>query len=114
VTLRPSLRIFSSSSFQACLNCCVGQHELLDAIAYSKDVLHLPLDFELEHLPFRLINSTILPEDGPIVGRQEFLLKHIGEEKLTKLKAAISKWAVEKNVPMCVDKALRHSVRPVC
>ncbi|KAF5327274.1 hypothetical protein D9619_004240 [Psilocybe cf. subviscida] len=95
----------------ACLNCCVGQHELLDAIAYSKDVLHLPLDFELEHLPFRLINSTLLPENGPIVGRQEFLLKHIGEEKLTKLKAAISKWAVEKNVPISFRGVMSQTTR---
>jgi len=95
----------------ACLNCCIGQHELLDAIAYSKDVLHLPLDFELEHLPFRLINSTILPENGPVVGRQEFLLKHIGEEKLTKLKAAISKWAVEKNVPISFRGVMSQTTR---
>jgi predicted DsbA family dithiol-disulfide isomerase len=95
----------------ACLNCCIGQHELLDAIAYSKDVLQLPLDFELEHLPFRLINSTILPENGPIVGRQEFLLKHIGEEKLTKLKAAISKWAVEKNVPISFRGVMSQTTR---
>ncbi|KAF8183928.1 thioredoxin-like protein [Pholiota molesta] len=42
----------------ACVNCCIGQHELLEAIAYSQDTLHLPLSFELEHFPFRLINDT--------------------------------------------------------
>ncbi|KAF8968096.1 thioredoxin-like protein [Flammula alnicola] len=94
-----------------CTNCCISEHELLDAIAYCKDVLQLPLDFELEHLPFRLINSSILADDTPKVERSDFLQKHIGKEKFTKLQAAISKWGEEKGVPISFRGVMSQTTR---
>ncbi|KDR79025.1 hypothetical protein GALMADRAFT_244757 [Galerina marginata CBS 339.88] len=95
----------------ACANCCIGQHELLNAIGYCKDTLQLPLAFELEHLPFRLINSTILAEDTPKVDKSDFLLKHIGKERFTKLEAAISKWAEEKGIPISFRGVMSQTTR---
>ena len=84
----------------------MGQHELLNAINYCQDVLHLPLAFEMEHLPFRLINPSILTEDTPKVDKSDFLLKHIGKERFAKLQAAVSKWADEKGIPMCAGMSI--------
>jgi len=95
----------------ACANCCVGQHELLNAIAYCKDTLQLPLAFELEHLPFRLISSNILTEDTPKVDKSDFLQKHIGKERFTKLEAAISKWAEEKGIPISFRGVMSQTTR---
>ncbi|KAF9048466.1 thioredoxin-like protein [Panaeolus papilionaceus] len=96
----------------ACANCCIGQHELLDAIAYSQDVLHLPLSFHLEHMPFRLINPTILNENDPKkVDKCDFLLKHIGKERFAKLQTAISKWADEKGVPISFRGVMSQTTR---
>jgi predicted DsbA family dithiol-disulfide isomerase len=95
----------------ACPNCCIGQHELLNAIAYCKDTLQLPLGFELEHLPFRLINSSILAEDTPKVDKSDFMQKHIGKERFTKLQAAISKWAEEKGIPISFRGVMSQSTR---
>jgi len=86
----------------------VGQHELLDAIGHCKDTLHLPLAFEIEHIPFRLINPTILTEDTPKIDKSDFLSKHLGKERFTKLQAAVSKWSEEKGVPMCVAISLTY------
>jgi len=96
----------------ACANCCIGQHELLNAIAYCKDSLQLPLAFELEHLPFRLINSTVLPDDiNPKVDKTDFLLKHIGKERFSKLQASISKWADEKGIPISFRGVMSQTIR---
>jgi len=94
-----------------CPNCCVGQHELLDAIAYCQDTLHLPLAFEIEHLPFRLINPTILTEDTPKVDKTDFLLKHLGKERFSKLQAAITKWSEEKGVPISFRGVMSQTTR---
>ncbi|KAF8149833.1 thioredoxin-like protein [Crassisporium funariophilum] len=94
-----------------CASCCVGQHELLNAIAYCKDTLQLPLAFELEHLPFRLINPSILTEDAPKVEREDFLQKHIGKERFNKLQAAISKWAEEKGIPLSFRGVMSQTTR---
>lgn len=53
----------------------------------------------MEHLPFRLLSESILADDAK-VDKSDFLLKHIGKERFSKLQAAISKWADEKGVPM--------------
>ncbi|KAF9475110.1 thioredoxin-like protein [Pholiota conissans] len=95
----------------ACANCCIGQHELLDAIAYCQDTLQLPLNFELEHLPFRLISNSILAEDTPKVERADFLQKHIGKERFTKLQNAISKWGEEKGVPISFRGVMSQTTR---
>ncbi|KJA26341.1 hypothetical protein HYPSUDRAFT_133200 [Hypholoma sublateritium FD-334 SS-4] len=94
-----------------CVNCCIGQHELLDAIAYSQDVLHLPLQFELEHLPFRLINRDLLSEDAPRVDRADFLQKTFGKDKYTKFEAAITKWGQEKGVPISLHGVMSQTTR---
>ncbi|KIM40482.1 hypothetical protein M413DRAFT_72880 [Hebeloma cylindrosporum] len=95
----------------ACANCCVGQHELLNAINYCQDTLHLPLAFEMEHLPFRLLNTSILAEDTPKVDKEDFLLKHIGKERFSKLQAAISKWAEEKGIPISFRGVMSQTTR---
>jgi len=94
-----------------CANCCVGEHELLNAITYCKDTLQLPLAFEIEHLPFRLINSPAIAEDAPKVGKTEFLSKHIGAERFDKLQAAISKWAEEKGIPLNFRGVMSQTTR---
>jgi len=94
----------------ACANCCVGQHELLDAIAYCKDTLQLPLAFELVHMPFRLLNSSVLPDDSK-VDKEDFLLKSMGKERFTKLQAAISKWGSEKGVPISFHGVMSQTLR---
>jgi len=54
----------------------------------------------MEHLPFRLLSQSVLADDAK-VDKSDFLLKHIGKERFSKLQAAISKWADEKGIPMC-------------
>jgi len=63
----------------------------------------------MEHLPFRLINPSVLADDTPKVDKSDFLLKHIGKERFAKLQAAISKWADEKGVPMCAGMSILFS-----
>ncbi|KAF8899900.1 thioredoxin-like protein [Gymnopilus junonius] len=95
----------------ACVNCCVGHHELLNAIAYCKDILQLPLAFQLEHLPFRLINTSVLTEDSPKVDKSDFLQKQLGKERFSKLEAGISKWAEEKGIPISFRGVMSQSTR---
>ena len=74
------------------------EHELLDAISTCKD---LPLSFELEHIPYRLVYPSTFKENEPItITKEEFLKKYIGQEKFTKVEAAIAKWAAEKGIPL--------------
>ncbi|PPQ77120.1 hypothetical protein CVT25_010814 [Psilocybe cyanescens] len=93
-----------------CANCCVGQHELLNAVTYCQDTLRLPLQFEIEHLPFRLINSTILPDDSK-VDKTDFFLTHIGKEKFSKMSDAVSKWAEEKGIPISFRGVMSQTIR---
>jgi len=94
-----------------CPNCYIGQYELLDAIATCKDVLKLPLDFEIEFLPFRLINTTVLPDNSPKIDKHTFFTTHIGAEKLGSLETTISKWAEEKGVPVSFRGVMSQSTR---
>lgn len=82
---------------QICYHCCSGQHELLDAISHCKDVLNLPLDFELEHVPFILVAPSAIPKG---VDRAEFFEKILGKEKFESTRNAITKWSNEKGVKM--------------
>jgi len=59
----------------------------------------------MEHLPFRLLSQSILSDDAK-VDKSDFLLKHIGKERFSKLQAAISKWADEKGIPMCARASI--------
>ncbi|KAF8633220.1 hypothetical protein AX15_001455 [Amanita polypyramis BW_CC] len=94
-----------------CANCYVTQHELLSAITHCKDDLNLPLTFEIEQRPFKLINSTCLAEDSPKVDKKTFLTKWIGREQFTKLELAISKWAEEKGIPINFHGVMSQSTR---
>lgn len=94
-----------------CPNCCIAHHELLNSITYCKDTLNLPLSFEVEHVPFRLISSTCLPEDGPKVDKRTFLIQYIGKEQFSKLEVALSKWAEEKGIPINLHGVMSQSTR---
>ncbi|KAF9000712.1 thioredoxin-like protein [Cyathus striatus] len=83
-----------------CVNCCIGEHELLNAITYCKENLQLPLSFELEHVPFRLINPACLNENSPKIEKSTFHSNQIGKEKFAALQNAVSKWADEKGIPI--------------
>jgi predicted DsbA family dithiol-disulfide isomerase len=90
----------TDSTWQVCPNCCIGQHELLNAITYCKENLQLPLNFEFVHMPFRLVSTNVLSEDGPKVEKKDFYEKRLGEAAFTKMKDAISDWGSKNGVPM--------------
>lgn len=90
----------ATERLQVCPNCCIGQHELLTAISTCKDTLHLPLSFELEHMPFRLISPACLSEDSPKVDKSTFYSHRYGKERFSSFENAINKWADEKGIPM--------------
>ncbi|KAF9468160.1 thioredoxin-like protein [Collybia nuda] len=96
-----------------CPNCCIGQHELLSAISYCKDTLNLPISFELEHMPFRLISKECLTdtEGAPKVDKSTFYSKQIGKEKFSSFENAISKWANEKGIPLSFRGVMSQSTR---
>jgi len=84
-----------------CPNCAIGQHELFSAISYCQDDLKLPLDFQLEILPFRLINVATLPQDyQPKVEKKVFFASRFGEDKFAQLEESVEKWGKEKGIPM--------------
>lgn len=92
---------FRLKAHQICPNCAVGQHELFSAITHCKEDLKLPLEFQIEFLPFRLINTTLLPEDyEPKVEKKEFFANIFGADKFAQLEESISKWGAEKGVPL--------------
>jgi hypothetical protein len=104
-------KIFSSSVLfkpqvvQVCANSCIGQHELLSAISYCQDTLHLPLAFELEHMPFRLIPQECLSDNCPKeskVSKEDFYVNKYGREKFNAIQGSVAKWAKEKGIPMYV------------
>jgi hypothetical protein len=79
----------------------VAQHELFTAINHSRDDLKLALEFQIEFLPFRLINTTLLPQDyEPKVQKTEFFKNIFGVEKFAQFEETIAKWSVEKGIPM--------------
>ncbi|KAJ7183181.1 thioredoxin-like protein [Mycena filopes] len=95
-----------------CPNCAVAQHELFSAITLCKEELKLPLDFQLEFLPFRLINTQLLPEDyQPKVAKTEFFTNIFGAEQFGKLEESIMKWSTEKGVPLTFRGVISQSTR---
>lgn len=94
-----------------CANCCISQHELLNAITFCKDTLHLPLAFQLEHLPFRLLCSESVNDDSPKVEKVDFLTTHLGQERFAKLKNDVSKWAEEKGIPISFKGVISQTIR---
>ncbi|THV02882.1 hypothetical protein K435DRAFT_652692 [Dendrothele bispora CBS 962.96] len=93
-----------------CPNCGIGQHELLSAISYCQEVLHLPLTFEVEFMPFRLIPTTLLDENTK-VPKDEFFTGTFGKEKYDALQGAIAKWADEKKIPIAFKGMMSQSTR---
>jgi len=94
-----------------CPNCCIGQHELLSAITICRDTLHLPLSFELEHMPFRLISPACLTEDSPKVDKTTFYSTRYGKERFSSFEGAITKWAEEKGIPISFRGVMSQSTR---
>jgi len=93
-----------------CPNCAVAQHELFEAMNHCKDDLKLPLEFQIEYLPFRLMNTTLLPQDyEPKVQKVEFFNKVFGEESFQRFQETINKWAAEKNVPLTFNGVVSQS-----
>ncbi|TEB25196.1 hypothetical protein FA13DRAFT_1796664 [Coprinellus micaceus] len=96
-----NVRLTVITDFVCVLAVCIGQHELLDAINYCKDTLDLPLQFEMEHIPFRLISPTLLPDDIQTKeDREAFLSKVLGKERFMALQSNVSKYAEEKDRPI--------------
>lgn len=97
-----------------CANCCIGQHELLSAISYCQDTLHLPLSFELEHMPFRLISTECLSDNQPAaskVDKASFYINRYGKDKFGTVESAIAKWAKEKGIPIGFKGPMVQSTR---
>jgi len=96
----------------ACVNCFVAEHELLQAITTCKETLHLPLTFEMEHIPYKLIGPNTLKEgEASELNREEFLKRHLGEQKFTKIQEAINKWAHEKGISITFRGAISTTTR---
>ncbi|KAF9266488.1 thioredoxin-like protein [Marasmius fiardii PR-910] len=94
-----------------CANCAIGQHELISAISYCQDVLHLPLTFEIECLPFRLIPTNVVNETTPKVQKCDFFMARFGREKFEAMESGIKKWSEEKNIPLCYKGVVSQSTR---
>lgn len=95
-----------------CPNCAVAQHELFTAINHSRDDLKLALEFQIEFLPFRLINTTLLPQDyEPKVEKTEFFKNIFGAEKFAQFQETIAKWSVEKGIPISFRGVVSQSTR---
>ncbi|KAF5366976.1 hypothetical protein D9758_003961 [Tetrapyrgos nigripes] len=93
-----------------CPNCNIGQHELLSAISYCQETLDLPLSFEVEFLPFRLIPTSVLNEDTKIT-KDDFFTGTFGKEKYDAMQAAVAKWADEKKIPIAFKGMMSQSTR---
>ena len=63
--------------------------------------MHLPLNFEFVHVPFRLLSSDVLSEDSPKIEKSDFYKKRLGEEKFEKVKDAVADWANKNGLHMC-------------
>ncbi|KAK7044122.1 hypothetical protein VNI00_007839 [Paramarasmius palmivorus] len=94
-----------------CPNCSIGQHELISAISYCQDVLHLPLTFEIECMPFRLIPTNIINESTPKVEKSDFFTDRFGKEAFSSMEAGIAKWANEKKIPISFKGVMSCSTR---
>jgi hypothetical protein len=73
----------------------MGHHELHDAIATCKR-LQLPIQFDIEYVPFRLISPNCLCERSK-VDKQQFYRKMLGQEKWESMMQVLQKWKTEKD-----------------
>jgi len=97
-----------------CANCCIGQHELLSAISYCQDTLQLPLSFELEHMPFRLIPTEALSDNQAAqnkITKETFYVNKYGRDKFSAVETTIAKWAKEKGIPIGFRGPMAQSTR---
>ncbi|KAF8920233.1 thioredoxin-like protein [Mucidula mucida] len=95
-----------------CPNCYIGHHELLSAISYAKAVLHLPLSFDIEFRPYRLIPAHILNDDTPKSTRIEFFQKHLGKEAFEGFRDnSVMKWAEERKLNISFNGIMSSSLR---
>ena len=51
-------------------------------------------------MPFRLVSTDVLSEDGPKTEKSDFYQKRLGEDAFAKMKDAITDWANKNGVPM--------------
>lgn len=94
-----------------CPNCSIGQHELLSAISYCQETLNLPLSFEVEFMPFRLIPTSVLNENTPKISKDDFFAGTFGQDKYAAFQAAIAKWSDEKKIPITFKGLMSQSTR---
>ncbi|KAL0573572.1 hypothetical protein V5O48_008386 [Marasmius crinis-equi] len=94
-----------------CANCCIGQHELISAISYCQETLHLPLTFELEFLPFRLLPTDVVNDEAPKIPKDDWYIKKFGEKKYAEFQACVKKWGEEKGIPLSFNGVMSQSTR---
>jgi hypothetical protein len=51
-------------------------------------------------MPFRLVSTDVLSEDGPKIEKLDFYKKTLGEDRFSKMKDAITDWANKNDVHM--------------
>jgi hypothetical protein len=61
--------------------------------------LHLPVVFEVEYRPFRLISSACLCENTTI-DKETFYASKLGKEKWETMSRGVGKWMEEKGIPV--------------
>jgi hypothetical protein len=61
--------------------------------------LNLPVKFEVEYRPFRLISGSCLGENTT-VDKKTFYMAKLGEEKWTNMEKVVGKWMEERGIPM--------------
>jgi len=91
-----------------CPSCFVVQHELLTAMSYCKDTLQLPIEFQYQHMPFRLIGKCL--KSGDTHDRIKFYNCHLGEERAASLRQCVTKWGEEKSIPITWEGVIGHTV----
>lgn len=90
-----------------CPSCFVVQHELLTAMSYCKDTLQLPIEFQYQHMPFRLIGKCL--KAGDTTDRIKFYNCHLGEERSASLRQCVTKWGEEKSIPITWGGVIGHT-----
>lgn len=70
-------------------------------MTHCTDVLNLPISFEIEYRPFRLIGC--LQDDAPCtMSKETFYSNKLGKEKFENTMTSIRKWGSEKDISLYV------------
>jgi len=77
-------------------------------MSYCKDTLQLPIEFQYQHMPFRLIGPKCL-KPGITTDRIKFYNCHLGEERSASLRQCVTKWGEEKSIPITWDGVIGHT-----